>query len=92
MSDSFGRMAEINTLAGYEPKDLIEVNDTEVSPMFFHRPSMTSTCDSAESIATPPLESDLDDQQVRDMLASPLYLREREREASAESRISPPTE
>ena len=27
--------------------------------MFFHRPSVTSTCDSAESIATLPLESDL---------------------------------
>ena len=62
----FGRMAEMNTLTGYEPKDLIEVNDTEVSPMFFHRPSMTSTYDSAESIAAPPLESDLDDQQIRD--------------------------
>ena len=37
--------------------------------MFFHRPSMTSTSDSAESIATPPLESDLDDDQVRNMLA-----------------------
>ena len=90
MSGSFGRMAEINTLTGYVPKDLIDVNDTEVSPMFFHRPSMTSTYDSAESIATPPLESDLDDQQIRDTLASPLYLRERE--ASAESRISPQTE
>ena len=72
-------MAEINILTGYEPKDFIEVNDTEVSPMFFHRPSMTSTYDSVESIATPPLESDLDDQQIGDMLASPLYLRERER-------------
>ena len=43
----------MNTLTDYEPKDLIEVNDTEVSPMFFHRPSKTSTCVSAESIATP---------------------------------------
>ena len=46
--------------------------------MFFHRPSMTSTCDSAESVATPPPEPDLDDEQLRDMLASPLYLQERE--------------
>ena len=45
--------------------------------MFFHRPSMTSTCGPAESIATPPPESDLDDEQLRDMLASPLYLQER---------------
>ena len=44
-----------------------------VKPMFFHRPSMTSTYDSAESIATLPPESDLDDEQIRNMLASPLH-------------------
>ena len=42
---------------------------------------MTSTCDSAESIATLPPESDLDDEQIRDMLASPLYLQEKEASA-----------
>ena len=46
--------------------------------MFFHRPNVTSTNDSAESIATPPPESDLDDEQIRNMLASPLYLQESE--------------
>ena len=46
--------------------------------MFFHRPSMTSNYDSAESIATLPLESDVDDEQLRDMLASPLYSQEKE--------------
>ena len=40
--------------------------------MFFHRPSMTSTCDSAGSVATPSPESDLDEDQIRDLLASPL--------------------
>ena len=35
-----------------------------------------SAYDSAESIATPP-DSDLEDEQIRKMLASPLYLRER---------------
>ena len=49
-----------------------------VKPMFFHRPSMTSTYDTSESIATSPPESDLDDEQVRNMMASPLYLQERE--------------
>ena len=49
--------------------------------MFFHRPGMTSAYDSAESIATPPPESDLDDEQIRNMLASPLYLQEREASA-----------
>ena len=34
---------------------------------------MTSTCDSAGSIANPPPESDLDDERIRTMLASPLY-------------------
>ena len=52
---SFGPLAETHSPTGYEPKDLTE-EDTSilVKPMFFHRPSMTSTCDSAESIATPP--------------------------------------
>ena len=43
-----------------------------VKPMFFHKPSMTSTHDSAESIATPSLDLDLDDDQIRNMLLSPL--------------------
>ena len=47
-----GRMAELNTLTGYEPNDLIEMNK-EITPIFFHRSCVTSTYDSAESIATP---------------------------------------
>ena len=49
---SSGPMAEATSLAGYEPNatDLIEVTNIEVKPMFFQRPSMTSTYDSAESI------------------------------------------
>ena len=39
--------------------------NTEVTPIFFHRPCATSTYDSAEN-------------DIRDMLASPLYLQERE--------------
>ena len=46
-----------------------------------HRPSFTSTYDSAESIATPPLESDLNDEQIRALLASPLFLQKREASA-----------
>ena len=56
-----------------------EDNSILVKPMFIHRQSMTSTYDSAKSIATPPPESDLDDEQTRNMLASPLYSQERER-------------
>ena len=42
---------------------------------------MASTCDSAESIATPPPESDLDDEQIRALLSSALYLQEGEANA-----------
>ena len=54
------------------------MNNTEVSPIFFHRSSVTSAYNSAESIATLPPESDSDDEQTRDMLDSPLHLQERE--------------
>ena len=43
--------------------------------------SSTSTYDSACSIATPPPDSDLDDEQIRALLAPPLYLQEREASA-----------
>ena len=64
-----------------EPKDLTENDDLCVKPLFFHRPRITSTYDSAESIATPPPESDLDDEQIRALLAPPLCLQEREASA-----------
>ena len=71
-------MADVRTSTGCEPKDLAEDDDLCVKPLFFHRPSMTSTYDSAESIATRPPDSVLDDEQIRALLASPLYLQERE--------------
>ena len=79
---SFGSLADLHSPKSYEPKDLAEEdNPVQVKPLFFHRPSMTSTFDSAENIATPSPESDLDDEQIRTMLASPLYLQEREASA-----------
>ena len=79
---SVGPLAGTHSPTGYEPKDLTEEDASIlVKPMFFHRPSVMSTYDSAESIATPPPESDLDDEQIRNMLASPLYLQEREASA-----------
>ena len=77
---SFGPMAETTSPTGYEPKNLIEGNSMEVKLMFFHKPSMTSTNDTSESIATA-CESDLADDQIRNMLAAPLYLQEREASA-----------
>ena len=50
----FGPLAETHSPTGYEPKNLAEEdNSLLVKLMFFHRPSMTSTHDSADSIATP---------------------------------------
>ena len=83
--------------AGYEPKQLAENKDykhftedrqlTEhedlcVKPLSFHQSTTATTYDSAESIATPLPGSDIDDEQLRALLASPLYLQEQE--ASAE--------
>ena len=50
---SFGPLAETHSPTGYDPKTLIEGDSMEIKPMFFHRPSMTSTYDSSGSIATP---------------------------------------
>ena len=68
-------------LPGYVPKDLAENYYLCVKQLFFHRLSITSTQDSAESIATSPPEWDLDDGQIRALLASPLYSQEREANA-----------
>ena len=77
---SSGSLAETHSPTGYEPKDLTEEsNSILVKPMFFQRPSMTSTCDSVESIATPPPEPDLDDEQIRNCwLHCCSYRRERQ--------------
>ena len=84
---SIGYLAESITSTGYEPehltedKDHAEHEDLRVKPFFFHRQRTASTYVSAESIATLPPESDLDDEQIRALLASPLYLQEREANA-----------
>ena len=59
-----------------------EHEDLRVNSDSFQKSIMASTCDSTESIATPSSESDSDDEQLRALLASPLYLQERQ--ASAE--------
>ena len=59
-----------------------EHEDLRVKSLFFHQPSVASTYDSADSIVTPLPDSDLDDEQIRALLASPLYLQEREENAN----------
>ena len=64
-----------------EDKQLTEHDDLRVKPLYFHQSITASTYDSAESIATPHPESNIDDEQLRALLASPLYLQEREANA-----------
>ena len=80
-------MADVRTSVGYEPKDLADNDDLCVKPLSFHRPSITSTYDSTESIATHPPESDLDDEQIPVLLASPLYLQEREKQVRTDHKF-----
>ena len=76
--------------ARYEPNRIVEDQENKhftgdgqfteheglrVRPLFFHQSIIASTHDSAESIATP-LEADFGDEQLRALLASPLYLQE----------------
>ena len=91
-----GALTEIPPVAGYEPNRIAEdrdyrhftedgqfteLEDLPVRPLSHHQSIIATTYDSAESIATPP-DSDLDDEQLRALVASPLY--QQEREASAE--------
>ena len=91
-----GALTETPPLVGYEPNWIVEDRDyrhftgdgqfsehedLRVRPLSFHQSIIASTYDSAESIATLP-ESDFEDEQLRALLASPLFLQERE--ASAE--------
>ena len=62
-------------------EQLTEHKDLRVKPLSLHQPITASTYDSAESFATPPAESDLDDEQLRTLLVSPPYLQEREESA-----------
>ena len=65
-------------IISFSSKTSAEQEDFDVNHLLFHRPSAASTKDSAESIATPPPDTDLDDEQIRALLASPLHLQERE--------------
>ena len=86
-----GALTETPPFTGYEPNQIVEdqnyrhftgdgqfteVEDLRVRPLSLHQSIIASTYDSAESIATPP-ESDFHDEQLRALLASPLYLQER---------------
>ena len=64
-----------------EDDQFTELEDLRVKPLSYNQSFLPSTYGSADSIATLP-ESDSDDEQLRALLASPLY--PLERGASAE--------
>ena len=69
---------------GYEPKDPIEVHDSEFTPTFFPRKTTrASTCNTTEDVEAPPYDLEADGSRNKGMLASPLCLQERN--ASADS-------
>ena len=57
--------------------DQDDVEEIGVKPLSYSQSLIHSAYDSAESIATPP-DSDLEDEQLRKMLASPLFSHGRE--------------
>ena len=78
------RRPQLRPFTGYEPKQLAEDwdyqhftgdgqstehEDLRVKPLSFHQSITASTYDSAESIATLLPESDLDDEQLRALVA-----------------------
>ena len=69
-----------------EDGQFTEHEDLRVTPSAFHQSITASSYDSAESIATHP-ESDFDDEQLRALLASPLYLQERGASAERSDRL-----
>ena len=58
--------------------DQDDIEEIGVKPLSHCQSLIHSAYDSAESIATPP-DSDFEDEELRMMLASPLYVQEREK-------------
>ena len=88
-----GSYPELPPPTGYEPNRIVDnqINDDHYNVQFteiedrvkslsYSWSFLSSTQDSAESMATPP-ESDFDDEQIRALLGSPRYLPERESSA-----------
>ena len=58
----------------------LELDDIEVIPSIFHSSNVTSLCVLCEN-NTASFDPGIDDEHIRNMLASPLYLQEREASA-----------
>ena len=67
-------MGDVPPTTGQKPKDLAE-------NLVFLCQAVVLPQTEENFVSTPPLQSDLDDEQIRALLASPLYLQEREASA-----------
>ena len=67
---------------GHVPNDLIAVGSTEIFPLLFQRrTSRASTYHSGEDTAATPIDSEVGGAEIVAVLASPLYVQEREASA-----------
>ena len=75
-NEAYGSMAIFTPLTGYEPNETDDPDDMEVSAPFFQLSSITSVYDLGNNGAESPYV-EIDDEHIRNALASPLYIQER---------------
>ena len=68
-------------LTGYEPNVSDNFDETEVTPSVFQSSSVTSLYDLGDNSTESP-DPEIDDEHIRNTLASPLYIQERGANAS----------
>ena len=70
-----GRLTDIDAPTGYEPNVFLEVSVLDLSQSVFRKLRMTLIFGFANSLATTPLDLEINVEQATDLLASPLSLR-----------------
>ena len=80
-NEAYGSLAVSQPLTGYEPNVTDNNDDVEVTTSIFQSSSVTSIYDLGDSGAESP-DAEIDDEHVRNALASSLYIQEREANAS----------
>ena len=77
-----GLVAEAPSATGYEPNDFSKENDSAVAPtLFSRRLSLCCVDNSCEDDAIILVESEINDAQIMELLASPLFSQETEASA-----------
>ena len=82
-------MAISTPLTGYEPNETDNSDDIEVSASFFQGSSITSIYDLGDNGTESPYV-EIDDEHIRNALASPLYIEERERQMRVRGKLITP--